>query len=815
MIQQMKQAYKKIITTDISKLLYSSIFILFAGFMLNGCILKICENFSEKLYSFVDILLFVIEGTTIAITLFVLLIRRPKRIISIYAILGITFLFSFFIFPQNKEAILSIIKNFFLYCVTCLILFWEVSKDKELYRKIINIVKITFGLSLFYFVLLILNGENLYNQWLSGYLFFTGIFNLYDAYKNKRISSIIINFIISFITLLSTGSRTYLMLYILFAILLSFIILIKKIKKLDNKKRVIVIISTIIIIALLTIILMNYQKICDELFYFFADRGIEIRILRLLATENFFTSNERISIIYPTVVEMIEKNWLLGLGIGGERSTVQALLMQTGQVKENIGLGGCYAHNFILELYVNFGIIIATGLLVFMGYSFYRAIKNKYNDDLIKCFFVVTILPLMLTGTFWSNVYFWALIGILLANFGKKNKENIEKKEMNKIIMLLDNAFEPDIRVYKEAKYLVDNSINVEIVCLDTKNKYIDKATENYDGISVRRIFCRTEHTTKLIESNAIVKKLKKIIYLWWLLKFIFRAKQYLRNKEFEILHCHDLIMGLIGSLFFANKQIVFDMHEYYGNSKNKLVDFIIKKMTAFVQNRAKWIIYVNEVQKKNCNKKNLEKFIQIPNYPDKKVYKNSSKTYSDKIRISYIGKVRDYYSLSKLIDCAIKFDDLDISIYGNGSEYESLMQYAKNQGRIDIMKGYFSALEDAPRLYSNTDILYAVYDINCSHAENWKNSMPIKSFEAIITTTPIIASKNTVLGNFVEKNNIGFTVDIRKSGELEELLERIINNKNLIDEKIKNLKKIQYIYTWNNVIKNIDKIYLVKNEKE
>lgn len=387
------------------------------------------------------------------------------------------------------------------------------------------------------------------------------------------------------------------------------------------------------------------------------------------------------------------------------------------------------------------------------------------------------------------------------------------EEKLKNIVMLLDNAFEPDIRVYKEAKYLVDNNINVEIVCLDKKNKYIDREVDNYDGIKVKRIFCRSKKVTKLIKNIKIISKLKKVIYFWWLLKFIFKAKKYLKNKEFEILHCHDLVMGVAGIIFFRNKQIVFDMHEYYGNSNNKILDFFIKRMVTFVQNKAKWIIYVNEVQKKNCTKKNLEKFVEIPNYPEANLYKDSTKTYSDKIRISYIGKVRDYYSLSKLIDCVTKFDTLDINIYGNGSEYESLLQYAESQGCKDIMKGYFSALEDASRLYSNTDILYAVYDINCNDAENWKNSMPIKSFEAIITATPIIASKNTVLGNFVEKNNIGFTIDIRKNGELDRLLEKIINDKNLLNEKIQNLKKIQYVYTWNNVIKNIDKIYSIESK--
>ena len=375
--------------------------------------------------------------------------------------------------------------------------------------------------------------------------------------------------------------------------------------------------------------------------------------------------------------------------------------------------------------------------------------------------------------------------------------------------MLLDNAFEPDIRVYKEAKYLVDNHINVEIVCLDKKNKYKDKEFEDYNGIKIKRMFCRTEHTTKLIEKYVLMRKLKQIIYFWWLLKFIFKVKKYLKNKEFEILHCHDLLMAFIGCIFFRDKEIIFDMHEYYGNSKSKLNNFIIKKMVSYTQNRASWIIYVNEFQKKDCKNKNLEKFVEIPNYPERKNFQNINKNLSDQLRISYIGKVRDFSSLSKLIDCNIDDNLTKIAIYGDGSEFDKLLEFAKKKGKERIMKGHYNGVEDTERIYNNTDILYAVYDINCNNSLNWKNAMPIKSYEAIITLTPIIANKNTTLGEFIEKNNIGFTIDITKEKELEKLFERIINNPVLLKEKIENMKKIQYLYTWDNVIKNINKIYL------
>ena len=808
MLRQIRQTYNKVKAMDINQLLYVSMFIILTGFLLNGCIFKVCENISNSLYEVMDKLLFITEGFIIGITLILLLIQRPRRILGIYIILVTIFILSSLIFVQNQEATLTIVKGFFLYCVTSLILFWQLSKDKNLYKNVVKISKIAFILALLYLFLILLNKESLYNLWLSRYFFFAGIFNIYDAFANKSRSSIFIS-ILSFITIFSTGSRTYLILYSAFAILLLTVFIIKKINSLNKKKKIIVNSIALVIVSIICILDINYKTICENLFNFFLDKGVHVRVLRLLATGNFFTSNDRINIMYPTIINLIGENWLLGLGIGGDRTALYTLYEQTGTVRPDAGIEAYYSHNFVLEIYATFGVIIGTAMLILMICAGYRVVKNKRNINLMVCLIFVSVLPLMLTGTLWDNVYFWALVGILCANFYSEKEETKEKRrKMNNIVMLLDNAFDPDVRVYKEAKYLVDKKNNVEIVCLDKKNKYLDKKTEVFDGIKIKRIFSRTNKTTKKIENSKVISKFKGIIYFWWLLKFAFRAKKYLKNKDFEILHCHDLVMACIGVTFFRDKKIVFDMHEYYGNKTNKFKDSIIKHMVHYAQNRSTWIIYVNDFQKQNCKKKNFNKLIEIPNYPDRTKFKNIIKTPSDKIRLSYIGKVRDYNSLAKLIDCYRDDRLLDIKIYGDGSQYNNLLEYATKNNKEFIMQGVFNGVEDLQEIYNHTDLLYSVYDVATAIGNNWKNAMPVKSFEAILTLTPIIASKNTVLGDFVEKNDIGFTIDIHKENDLQNLLNEVVLNPKMLEEKVKKLKEIQYLYIWENVVINLDKIY-------
>lgn len=798
----------KITITYINKLVYLSIFVIFAGFIINGCFLKISENISESLHKAVDILLLLIEGAIIGYTLLILLLKRPKRILTIYGISIGIFLISYFIFPQNRESILNIIKPFFIYNLTSLILFLEIGKDEDLFNKIVKISKIIFVFALIYFVILLMNDESIYNIWLAKFFFISACFTTFDYYKNKNITSILVS-ILSAILLLMTGSRTYILFYVLLITALLFLCFIDFIKKSNLKKKVLALVCFFVLILIICLLGVNYKQISNTLYDTFAQNGIEIRMLRLLASDDFFSSNARTDVIYPIAIDTIAKNWLIGAGIGGDRTIIYKEVIENNIVKEGYEANAYYSHNVILELYTTFGVIISTIIIAFIIYCYYKVWYNqKVKSDIIFCMSWVSIFPLMLTGTFWDNVYFWALLGILLSvclkNDSTKEEDNVKKK----IFMLLNNCFEPDIRVYKEAKYLVETGNDVEILCIDKKNKFIDKPEDELEGIKIKRFFARTEKTTQLIEKSKIIAKLKYIIYFFWLIKFIKKVKKYLKDKEFEILHCHDLVMAFCGVMFFKNKKIVFDMHEYYGNGKNKVKNFFIKKIVFYTQNRAEWIIHVNETQKNSCRKKNINKLIEIPNYPELSAYTNINKTNSDKIRISYIGKVRDFYSISKLIDCSKKFERMDFKIYGNGSEYDNLFKYAKEKGKENVMMGYFDAILESEKIYNNTDILYSVYDIRGKESLNWKNAMPVKSYEAIITLTPIIANENTILGNFVKEKNIGFTINIRKEGDLEKVLESISDNPDILKEKIENIKKIQYIYAWEEVVKRLDKIY-------
>lgn len=200
---------------------------------------------------------------------------------------------------------------------------------------------------------------------------------------------------------------------------------------------------------------------------------------------------------------------------------------------------------------------------------------------------------------------------------------------------------------------------------------------------------------------------------------------------------------------------------------------------------------------------KNKRKKVFLPNYPDIENYKGSEKTKSDKLRISYIGAVRRYNELKNLMDACKEFEDVFISVHGSGVHTEKLQKIQKNYNNVQVTGKY--DFKESARLYSECDILYAMYPMISLQD---KVGIPVKYYEAIITKTPVIVSRGKDPAKFIKKQNIGFVLDGNDVGEIRELVDYVRKNRHILQEQMQNLARIQYDYSWDEVVKNLDGAY-------
>jgi len=371
---------------------------------------------------------------------------------------------------------------------------------------------------------------------------------------------------------------------------------------------------------------------------------------------------------------------------------------------------------------------------------------------------------------------------------------------MKKIIMILTNGFDPDPRVYKEAKTLVQAGHDVEILCWDRENKYLDKENDIIDGIKIKRFFTKSKYGSGHKQFLAYLKFMKEV-------------KKYMRGKRCDALHCHDFDGLLIGSnLAKKDKSIklVYDQHDL-------LYNYFMRRKGLFNKIIYKYIKYKEKILLKKVDthivvSPNMAKLYDghrniliINNAPYKTSFTDIKKEDRNKIVIGFIGGVRHYSQLKLLIDCSLDFKEhIDILLIGRGLALDKLKKYCleHNVPHVSFAGGF--KMSELEKLYKQIDITYAVYPKTAIV------SMPNKFFESIITETPIIADVNTEFGKIVEDKKFGFVINSNQevSTQLKDILRKIINDKNILNVIKSNMSKEKNKYCWENNIESLLSIY-------
>ena len=156
-----------------------------------------------------------------------------------------------------------------------------------------------------------------------------------------------------------------------------------------------------------------------------------------------------------------------------------------------------------------------------------------------------------------------------------------------------------------------------------------------------------------------------------------------------------------------------------------------------------------------------------------------------EKLRISFIGGLRYFDTMKNLLLAIQNNKNIELYLIGKGSENNKFQDFIKEKklDNVFIIDSY--KYEEIKKLYLNTDFVWAVYP---NKDYNVKFAISNKFFESILFEKPCFFSKNTLLGNFVEQNQIGITVNPYDIKEIKNKIEEL--NKNIIFNLKKNIKK-------------------------
>lgn len=144
------------------------------------------------------------------------------------------------------------------------------------------------------------------------------------------------------------------------------------------------------------------DKIQRIVFGFAARYGFQGSFIRRIQNGSVFESDSRIR-LYQAAQEAVCSNWLLG----------------GGMISDRVAGNGVYAHNFFLEVWVQFGIVsgsIAIGIFLWMIMRMFMLRETDMKKIFLSFFFSTGFVKLMLSSSYLLEPGFYIMLALLIKN---------------------------------------------------------------------------------------------------------------------------------------------------------------------------------------------------------------------------------------------------------------------------------------------------------------------------------------------------------------------------------------------------------------
>lgn len=316
--------------------------------------------------------------------------------------------------------------------------------------------------------------------------------------------------------------------------------------------------------------------------------------------------------------------------------------------------------------------------------------------------------------------------------------------------MLLTNPHRPDPRVLREAKALIEEGIEVDLVAWDREGGRSAEAVE--DGIRVHRLGPRAGYR------SAAGSALR-------LPRFWFRALRRARTLNFDIVHSNDfdtLPLGLILSKLHG-KKLVYDAHDLYAKMVWAEVGECARVLWPFerwMAHRADRIITTSEGFAAALGKGMGGEPVVVTNSPDA-----SSLTGSDPMAlraekglaglvVSYFGTLEPGRFVEELVSSFEPSDGVTVVIGGSGTLREVVERAVERNHSVRYL-GHVRP-EEALLIESASDVIAAMQD---PKIPNNQENVPIKILEAMACGRPVITADGMYASKLVRDSGCGLVV--------------------------------------------------------
>ncbi|MDO4811178.1 MAG: O-antigen ligase family protein [Eubacteriales bacterium] len=118
--------------------------------------------------------------------------------------------------------------------------------------------------------------------------------------------------------------------------------------------------------------------------------------------------------IYAAALQMIDRHPLTGVGIGTDRIALARLVNSSNPL-------GTYSHNFLLDLLVQFGIVIGTvimiGFIILAVRAFIVSRKTSSGKNIFWVMLMIGFAPLLFSSSYITYPLFFAMLAMWQSDF--------------------------------------------------------------------------------------------------------------------------------------------------------------------------------------------------------------------------------------------------------------------------------------------------------------------------------------------------------------------------------------------------------------
>lgn len=386
--------------------------------------------------------------------------------------------------------------------------------------------------------------------------------------------------------------------------------------------------------------------------------------------------------------------------------------------------------------------------------------------------------------------------------------------------MVVFSDYPGDVRVRREAEALVEDGMQVDLICLRRSG---EKAYEKVNGMTVFRVNLEQKRAGTLrylIEYTVFLAAGSGLLYLLY------------ASERYHVIHVHNMPDFLVFCSIIprlAGAKVILDLHdpmpEVFISKYNKNISSLMIKLLMYIEKLS--LSYANHIITPNISFRNLfisrgcppEKIDIVMNSPQESVFNSNNANISwlqrnreQGFTLMYHGLIVERHGLDIAIEAVSlikeKIKGLKFHIYGNGE-----VSYL-NQIQAQVRELGLEGLVEFCGTVSLKEIANALLNVDCGVIPNRMDpftnlNFPTRIFECLSLGKPVIVPKTQGIMDYFDVSSILFF----EPGVPESLAEAILEvyrNPEEVEQTISRAIKVYQKHRWE--LQRLQLIHLIRS---